>query len=396
MSRLFRTNTVPYRHEESTTWLELFFDLVYVAILVELGNRLSHDLTLAGVLQFLFLFVIVWWSWLEKVLFARFFPTDDIGQRLLTFIYMAIMGLMAFNIHDVTGSQAAYFLFAYAASKIVLALMYAKAGRQYPQYRTMIRFYIVAFLVAALAWFAIAIFAPNNLWLWAVVAGVGVLVAAVTPLIQSMDTKLSFETPPMKKHYMRHRFGELTIIVLGEFFIKVISSASERDVYLVTMLYFILLLSISTGLWWLYFDHQEHSALAKRRSRMEIWVYIHYPLLAAITAYGVVGNKIIALIPGEALSDPKRWLICGALAVAVTCTAVIEWTAREGTGAMTRQPQILPRLLGALVLIALALWGGGLSAPLFVALLASVIIILVVFDISRRLQNPVIAQTKKS
>ena len=101
MSRFFRTNTVPYRHAESTTWLELFFDLVYVAILVELGNRLSHDLTLGGVLQFLFLFIIVWWSWLEKVLFARYFPNDDIGQRLLTFIYMALMGLMAFNIHDI-------------------------------------------------------------------------------------------------------------------------------------------------------------------------------------------------------------------------------------------------------------------------------------------------------
>ena len=81
MSSIFRTNTIPYRHAESTTWLELFFDLVYVAILVELGNRLSHDLTLSGLVEFLFIFIIVWWSWLEKVLFARFFPTDDIPQR---------------------------------------------------------------------------------------------------------------------------------------------------------------------------------------------------------------------------------------------------------------------------------------------------------------------------
>jgi len=61
------------------------------------------------------------------------------------------------------------------------------------------------------------------------------------PLVQSRAKKWSFEKPPMKKHYMRHRFGELTIIVLGEFFIKVITSASDRDIYLVTMLYFILL-----------------------------------------------------------------------------------------------------------------------------------------------------------
>ena len=145
----------------------------------------------------------------------------------------------------------------------------------------------------------------------------------------------------MKEQYMRHRFGELTIIVLGEFFIKVITSASERQVYLVTLLYFFLLLSISIGLWWLYFDHLEHSALAKRRSLMEIWIYIHYPLLAAITAYGVVGSKVMALIPGEAMSDPKRWLFCGALATAIACTAVIEWAMRERAGAMSRRPQTL-------------------------------------------------------
>ena len=188
---------------------------------------------------------------------------------------------------------------------------------------------------------------------------------------------------------MRHRFGELTIIVLGEFFIKVITSASEREVYLVTMLNFFLLLSISTGLWWLYFDHQEHSTLGKRKSRMEIWVYIHYPLLAAITAYGVLGKKVMELIPGEAFSDHKRLLFCGALAIAIACTAVIEWAAREKTGAMSRRSQAFIRMMGAIVLLLLAYLGEGLGAPLFVAIVAGVIIILVGLDISWRRRNPV-------
>ncbi|MFC2026270.1 low temperature requirement protein A, partial [Chloroflexota bacterium] len=363
---------------------------VYVDILIELGNRLSHDLTIPGVMQFLFLFIIVWVSWLENVLFERFFPNDDLGQRLLTFFYMALMGIMAFNIHDISGASATAFLLAYAASKLVMALMYGKALIQYPQYRRMTRIYIVMFLVAASAWFAIAIFAPTYFLLWAVVAGVGILAQAILPLVQAKGKKWSFELPPTKMHYMRHRFGELTIIVLGEFFIKVITSASDRDVYLVSMLYYVVLLSISTSLWWLYFDHQEHSTLEKRQSRMEIWVYIHYPLLAAITAYGVVGNKVIALMPGEALSDPKRWLFCTALAVAVASTAVIEWASREGDDAMSRRPQILFRCLGALALLAVAILGGGLSVPLLVVIVAGIVIFLVGLDVSWRLLNPVL------
>ena len=392
MLTFFRSNTVPHRHAEAGTWLELFFDLVYVAILVELGNRLSHDLSIPGLLQFLFLFVIVWWSWLDKVLYNRYFPNDDIGQRLLTFLYMALMGFMAFNIHDITGSTAAYFLLAYAGSKFVLVLMYAKAWKQYPQYRPMTRVYVVVFSAATIGWLAIAIFTPTNFILWAMITGFGIVLQIVMTIVQSRRTKRSVETPPMKTHYMRHRFGELTIIVLGEFFIKVITSASEREVYPLTMLYFILLLSISTSIWWLYFDHQEHSALAKRRSRMEIWVYIHYPLLAAITAYGVVGNKVMALIPGEAMSDPKRWLFCGSLAVVVACIAVVEWVAREKAGAMSRRPQTMIQLLGGLAFLAVAIWGGELGTPLIVAIVAGIIIILVGMDISSRLRKPVTAQ----
>jgi low temperature requirement protein LtrA len=160
------------------------------------------------------------------------------------------------------------------------------------------------------------------------------------------------------------------------------------------MLYFILLLSISTGLWWLYFDHQEHSALSKRRSRMEIWIYVHYPLLAAITAYGVIGNKVMSLIPGESLSDSKRWIFCIALAFAIACTGVIDWAAREKAGAMSRPSQILTRILGAVVLILLAMLGGGMSTPLFITFVASVILILVGLDISQRMRNPMTPQTE--
>ena len=39
MLRLLQKRTVP-REESGATWLELFFDLIYVAILVELGNRI--------------------------------------------------------------------------------------------------------------------------------------------------------------------------------------------------------------------------------------------------------------------------------------------------------------------------------------------------------------------
>ena len=113
----------------------MFFDLVYVAILVELGNRLGNNLDLEGVVTFILLLIPIWWSWLEFVDYGRRYPVDDIGQRLLTVLYMGVMLLMAFEIHSLTDVGATRFLATFGLSKFILALMYGRAWIYYPTYR---------------------------------------------------------------------------------------------------------------------------------------------------------------------------------------------------------------------------------------------------------------------
>jgi low temperature requirement protein LtrA len=228
MFRLLGIHTAP-AEDEGSTWLQLFFDLVYVALLIELGNRLSHDLTLEGAIQFAFLFIPIWWSWLEFVLYGRYFPVDDIGQRILTVLYMAFMLSLAFEIHDVTGGTAAAFVFAYGLSKLILALMYARAWAQFPEYRTMTGHHAIAFVLVGLLWIAIALFAPTNFWLWGVVMLIGVLSPQIVRFTRDLTGRSEQPHPSTKYHFMLHRFGELTIIVLGEFFIKLVTTSEGRD-----------------------------------------------------------------------------------------------------------------------------------------------------------------------
>jgi low temperature requirement protein LtrA len=173
--KFFRIHTVPSAHEESLTWLDLFFDLVYVAILIELGNRLSHNMSLQGVFEFAFIFIPIWWSWLALVAYNRYFPTDDIGQRLLTIAYMAVMVVLAFEIHSVTAETATTFVLTYAVVKFFLAAMYARAWAQYPEYRGLTSHYVFIYAVAGIMWIVIAFIAPTNFWVWAVAISVTVL-----------------------------------------------------------------------------------------------------------------------------------------------------------------------------------------------------------------------------
>ena len=48
---------------------------------------------------------------------------------------LAAMVLLAFEIEHVTGASAAQFILAYAVTKFILALMYGRSWREYPEYR---------------------------------------------------------------------------------------------------------------------------------------------------------------------------------------------------------------------------------------------------------------------
>jgi low temperature requirement protein LtrA len=387
MFHYLRIHTVP-TEEEGSTWLQLFFDLVYVAILVELGNRLSHDLSLEGVVSFVILLIPIWWSWLEFVDYGRRYPVDDIGQRILTVLYMAAMLLLAFEIHDMTGATTTAFVVTYGLSKFVLALMYGRAWIYYPTYRHLTSNKSVAFTVVGILWIAIAFIAPSNLWLWSLVIILGILMPLFIRLFHGLTNRSDLPRPPIKYRFTLQRFGELTIIVLGEFFIKLATSSAGRE--LTPINYFIGagLLGISLGLWWLYFDHLEHASLAKAGSRIWIWTYSHYPFLVAITAYGVVGNKIFAAQPQVPLDDAKRMLFTIALATAVLAYGIIEWASKEKDEPLSRSSQPWIRFGGAAALLALGFLGASLNVGWLVALVVAVLLIQVGLDVTTRLQRP--------
>jgi hypothetical protein len=101
----------------------------------------------------------------------------------------------------------------------------------------------------------------------------------------------------------------------------------------------------------------------------------------------VAGAKVLALEPGQAMADEKRYLLGGALAVVLLAIAAMEWTAPEREGAMARRAQIGVRLVGAGVILALTMLGGGLNPALLVVLISLTFAAQVGFDVAARLRQ---------
>jgi low temperature requirement protein LtrA len=332
-------------HQRRVTWMELFYDLVYVATLVQLGNFLSDNVTPAGFGIFALLFVPVWWSWIGTTFYANRFDSDDFIHRLLVFAQIACVYLMAISLAEGLGENTARFALAYAANRAILVVMYFRAARHIPQARALATRYGMGFAIAAAIWAASALFpAPVRYVVW----GIAFLVDFGTPIV---SIPLQRMLPPAASH-LPERFGLFTIIVLGEGFLKVINGMAGEVLTIPQILLDVPGLIISGALWWIYFDNVAESRVVFSRLKAQVWLYAHLPLHLALTALGVGIYKLVTSGDSSTLYDEYRWLICSSAALALLMIGIIEWALTTET-----HNTLILRAGGAAVALILAIIG---------------------------------------
>lgn len=87
---------VPSEHaEKKATWLELFYDLIFVAAFIQMGNSLSEKVSFASFVGFCAMFIPLWVAWSGYTFYINRFTVDDFAHRLLVFAQMLAVGAMA-------------------------------------------------------------------------------------------------------------------------------------------------------------------------------------------------------------------------------------------------------------------------------------------------------------
>src|SRR5690606_21277277 len=123
--RLYTQVLGEHGHEErKVAWLELFYDLVYVTTLIQLGDALSEDVSLFGFMRFVLLFIPIWWSWTGVTLYINRFMGDDVWHRVLIFLQIFAVAALAISVSEAWGSLSIQFTIAYVGIRLILVLLY--------------------------------------------------------------------------------------------------------------------------------------------------------------------------------------------------------------------------------------------------------------------------------
>jgi low temperature requirement protein LtrA len=310
-----RPTSVPAIAERRVTWVELFFDLVFVAAVSQVGGPLMANYSFAELGRYAFLLLVIWWAWHGYAVYATRFDTDDRVERAATLLQMLAVVFMAANAEDGLDSvSSAGFAAAYAVMRLILVARYLRASRR-PGARRLALDYATGFGVAAVLWLGSAVTpAPWRYGVWATALALDLGTAAFAG-------RHTLAMPPHAAH-LPERFGLFTLILLGEAIVAVMKGVQQQPNWSVAAASTALSgIALVCAVWWWYFDvaaaadHRHVRDDADRRA-LDVWSHAHVPLYLGVALIGVGVERAVIAGGWQGLRNEEAWLVATAVALA--------------------------------------------------------------------------------
>ena len=363
------TRSLRGTEEQGVTFVELFFDLVFVFAVTQITRVLAGDLTSGGVLRALILFWLVWWAWTQYTWSLNEADTEHGGIRLTTLVATAIAFMMALTVPDVAGSAGWVFPLAYLILRVVgIGMQWMLAGHD-AEWATAVRRWTLVSSVGLVAVAVAIVIPPQHRF-------VALGVAALLDVFAAVRAASEGEWRLFSGHFAE-RHGLFVIIALGESLVAAgLSAASQpRTVGLAGVT--LVAVAATCGLWWTYFgwvkDRIEDalaSQLAARVGRFarDVYSFAHFPIIGGVIGFAVAIEETVHH-PG----DPLTTAVVGALVAGVGL--FVGGAALALLQAGVRVPRVRLVALGLLIVaiplfVSAPAWASLSVAALFVIALA--------------------------
>ncbi len=317
------TPTAPHG---GVSWLELFYDLVLIACIVSLSTAVSHHQDEGTIATAIVAFGGIWWIWIETTEAANRLGGDDgLLRRAIVLVQMFLLTLVALGAADHEHGNIALVTLSFAGLFVLLGAIYVPWALASGPLRAFARVRVADYATCALL--CVLGVVPSHaarLAVWTLAAAI-----ALTPSFRYRFGDRPNE-PPFDEAHLVERMGLLTLVVLGEAFIKVALVAAEGrlDDMDVVVMAFIFVLTF--GLWWTYFDDVPSAGLPASPVLVRLWIVCHFFLHLGIVGAVVAVARFLPLSLEQALAENTLLLLVVPL--------VIVYVSLTGIGYCSRRP----------------------------------------------------------
>jgi low temperature requirement protein LtrA len=286
-----------YEKNRRATWLELFFDLIFVVAIGKVTHILGHvheeHFEPEQLWTFLLLFVPLWWVWSSHTIYSNRFDSDSSPHRLATLFMMLLLIVLSALIGGAIEENYPLVIACYSGIRIIISIMYISSRSKLNhrgEFSSRLGFALLASAVISLS----SIFFDPPIRYF--VAYFGIFLDVLFPVFVWGKLK------PLPAHteHLIERLGLLTLILLGESVISLSAGLSDNiwDRYnvMTAITGFVMICSI----WWIYFD--SFYLLSKNESSMSghsliyshLFLFMGLALLANLIKHAIL-NDIVML-----------------------------------------------------------------------------------------------------
>jgi low temperature requirement protein LtrA len=364
------------KNERKIGWLELFYDLVYVAAIGQLTHQLAAHPSWDALAYSFLLFALVFWSWVNGSQYYDLHGNDGIRTRFFTFFQMLAVAAVAISISDAFNGNHQGFAIAFLVVQCIVTYLWWSVGLYDPGHKKFNIFYTVNYSIA-FALLLLSVFTGHGiatvLWTVALVFNLTPPLTAAATIVKELKKIGQVFTASAT---IVERFGLFTIIVMTESILSTVNGISEiENKQAVTWVAFILGILIAFLLWSLYFDMTSGQETKRGYQYLQFLIFLHFPLLASL---GVVGAsiKLLLINIGHELPLTIQWMFCISLSIILYCIVGIANIKEEDEedGTYIRPVSRLLIIAGVVMLI-IPFFGTHLATLTFMVIIAIILFI---------------------
>jgi low temperature requirement protein LtrA len=295
---------VPHQHSR-VTYVELFFDLVFVFAVTQISHTLLAHFTLLGALQVTLLFLAVWWVWVFTSWITNWLNPEKTPVRLLLFAMMLGGLVLSTSIPAAFEARGLWFAIAYAAMQVGKTIfLWVSTPPSRPRTR-MNAVRIAAWLsMSAMFWIAGGMMeGQSRLVLWAI----ALVIEYISPAVRFWIPRYGASSVAdwmIEGGHMAERCALFIIIALGESIVVIGATFAELTWTTENILAFVSAFVGSLAMWWIYFhigaeagsEQLSKSSEPGRLARLA-YTYLHMPIVAGIIV-SAVADELVLKHPG--------------------------------------------------------------------------------------------------
>ncbi|MFT3997854.1 MAG: low temperature requirement protein A [Asticcacaulis sp.] len=315
---LFRDRAAP--HSGRVSFVELFFDLVFVFAITQLSHLLLSHYTLLGAFETLLMLLAVWWVWIYTSWVTNWMNPETGPVRLMMFALMALGLGLTTSLSQAFSSQWHGLIFAgcYVAMQLGRSIFTALCLRGHNR-DNHLNFVRISIWLAASGvfwiWGGLAD-GHTRLILWCLALGIDYISPRAFFWVPGLG-RSQFATWDIDGEHFAERCGLFVIIALGESILVMGDSFMHQPQSTDVLIAFGQSFLTCLAMWWLYFginaekaSHQiARSALPGRLAQIA-YTYVHILIVAGIILTAV-GDEHMLMHPHTQASWPIILSILG-------------------------------------------------------------------------------------